>query len=179
MPFKIVLFSGFALSYRRSPSYRSANQLPNRQVVLNAQGLRWTSHRNSAEYWNEQLRQSFLEGDTAKDRLESHTGLSGRGGQIIVSLRLRGTRNNSPGNQFPSRRLQTTDGPRKKENERDRPRETLISPFYPCCIFLPSLTAQTISTAECTGHKKTSAVDHDKQAASHPFVSLKTTELHE
>ena len=85
MPFKIVLFSGFALSYRRSPSYRSANQLPNRQVVLNAQGLRWTSHRNSAEYWNEQLRQSFLEGDTAKDRLESHTGLSGRGGGRLLS----------------------------------------------------------------------------------------------
>lgn len=85
--------------------------------------------------------------------------------------------NNSPGNQFPSRLLQTTDGPR--ENERDRPRKTLISSFYPCCIFLPSFTAQTISTAECTGHKKTSAVDHDKQSVSLPFVSLKTTEVHE
>lgn len=115
---------------------------------------------------------------TAKDSLRV-TYASLGGGKIVVSPRLRGTRNNSPGNQFPSRLLQTTNRPRKKENERDRPRETLIFPFYPCCIFLPSFTAQTISTAECTGHKKTSAVDHDKQSASLPFVSLKTTELHE
>lgn len=117
---------------------------------------------------------------TAKDILRVTPASQGGGrGKIIVSLRLRGIENNSPGNQFPSRLLQTTDGPKKNVNERDRPRGTLISPFYPCCIFLPSFTAQTISTAECTGHKKTSAVDHDKQSASLPFVSLKTTELHE
>lgn len=105
---------------------------------------------------------------------ESHRPLQvGGKGRIIISPRLRRAQNNSPGNQFPSRLLQTTDGPRKKENERDRPREALISPFHPCCIFLPSFTAQTISTAECTGRKKTSAVDHDKQSASPTFVSLK------
>lgn len=140
---------------------------------------------NSRGNWNEQLKQSVLGRQTAKGQCPA--GL--RGGKYDCLLSMKGPKNNSPGNQFPSHLLQTTGGLRKRGNMSEREweregwrgeeRETLIYPFYPCCIFLPSFTAQTISTAECTGYKKTSAVDHDKQSASLPFVSLKTTELHE
>lgn len=82
-----------------------------------------------------QLKPSGLEGGQQRTILQASKG--DRGKQIIGLATLRSAPNNSPGNQFPSRLLQTTDRPNKKGNKDDRAGETFISPL--ACIFLPSL----------------------------------------
>lgn len=63
---------------------------------------------------------------------------------------------------------------RERKRTRETDQERLSFPLFILVVFLfPPSTAQTISTAECAGRKKTSAVDHDKQSASLAFVSLK------
>lgn len=106
--------SSSAPSSHHSQAYRSGNQLSDRKVVFNAgpDGLGLNSRGN----WNEQLKQSVLGRQTAKGQCPA--GL--RGGKYDCLLSMKGPKNNSPGNQFPSHLLQTTGGLRKRGNMRER-----------------------------------------------------------
>lgn len=92
LPFKIVLFSGdssFALSSHRSPSYRSAHQLPNRQVVLKAErgDLRWVRGKQSRILkWT--IKAVVLRRRTTKDSLRvTQASLGGGKGRLLSRVR--------------------------------------------------------------------------------------------